>query len=543
MRKRRAVDWLAAGRNALQRGGWRDAKAAFQNAEPTAEALEGLGWSLYWLNAMEEALAVREKAYRAYLDRGDRAAAARVAIGLAVASVDIAGPAVATGWLERARNHLRRTQSAPIHGWLAFYEGHVLRIEADDFRGARKLARRAARIASHHDEPQLELLCRALEGLTLVNEGKVSEGMRRIDEATTAAMAGEMRDLDSVAQTCCMLLYACERVRDYKRAAQWQKRIAHFCREWEIEPLFAVCATQHAAMLVGSGNWRDAEAELEATLQRLEESRPLLVPDVIVQLGELRRRQGRYDEALALLRRAESRTEAMLTRAAIALDSDDPAAAIEFAERLLGRKSGEKWVERATALQIIVTASLQNDDAARARKALADLQKIAHTVDAPIIHAIERRAAGDAAVAAGAPEDARAAYVESVDQFQRVQAPFEAAVTQVLLVRILFGLGRDTAAQRELDRALEVFEALGAAREIEKARDSRQRKSVNDHPLTQRETEVLHLIADGLGDKQLAAKLSLSEHTVHRHVSNILRKLGAGSRSAAVAQAVRSGWL
>jgi LuxR family maltose regulon positive regulatory protein len=50
---------------------------------------------------------------------------------------------------------------------------------------------------------------------------------------------------------------------------------------------------------------------------------------------------------------------------------------------------------------------------------------------------------------------------------------------------------------------------------------------------------VLRLVAQGLSDRRMAARLKLSEHTVHRHVSNILTKLGASSRSAAVAQAVR----
>jgi len=57
--------------------------------------------------------------------------------------------------------------------------------------------------------------------------------------------------------------------------------------------------------------------------------------------------------------------------------------------------------------------------------------------------------------------------------------------------------------------------------------------------ITARERDVLRLVAQGLSDRRMAARLKLSEHTIHRHVSNILTKLGASSRSAAVAQAVR----
>ena len=58
--------------------------------------------------------------------------------------------------------------------------------------------------------------------------------------------------------------------------------------------------------------------------------------------------------------------------------------------------------------------------------------------------------------------------------------------------------------------------------------------------LTEREREVLALIAEGLTNRQVAERLVLSEHTVHRHVTNLLGKLGLHSRTAAAALAVRS---
>jgi DNA-binding NarL/FixJ family response regulator len=59
--------------------------------------------------------------------------------------------------------------------------------------------------------------------------------------------------------------------------------------------------------------------------------------------------------------------------------------------------------------------------------------------------------------------------------------------------------------------------------------------------LSEREREVLRLVADGLSDADIAERLVLSPHTVHRHVANIRRKLGLRSRSAAAAVAVRAG--
>lgn len=60
-------------------------------------------------------------------------------------------------------------------------------------------------------------------------------------------------------------------------------------------------------------------------------------------------------------------------------------------------------------------------------------------------------------------------------------------------------------------------------------------------PLSLRETEVLRLVASGLSNRDIASALVLSEHTVHRHVANILRKLAQSTRAAAAAQATRAG--
>ncbi|PYR55761.1 MAG: hypothetical protein DMF91_23515, partial [Acidobacteria bacterium] len=55
--------------------------------------------------------------------------------------------------------------------------------------------------------------------------------------------------------------------------------------------------------------------------------------------------------------------------------------------------------------------------------------------------------------------------------------------------------------------------------------------------------EVLRLVADGLNNQVIAERLFVSEHTVHRHIANILTKLSVSSRAAAVAQAARRGIL
>ena len=86
--------------------------------------------------------------------------------------------------------------------------------------------------------------------------------------------------------------------------------------------------------------------------------------------------------------------------------------------------------------------------------------------------------------------------------------------------------------QRELHRALAGF-----------LEDSAPLEENGDSPLTRRETEVLRLVAVGLSNREIASSLVLSEHTVHRHVANILRKLTQSSRAAAATQAARAGYI
>jgi pimeloyl-ACP methyl ester carboxylesterase/DNA-binding CsgD family transcriptional regulator len=84
--------------------------------------------------------------------------------------------------------------------------------------------------------------------------------------------------------------------------------------------------------------------------------------------------------------------------------------------------------------------------------------------------------------------------------------------------------------QRELRRALAGFFEDGVPVEAN-----------GDSPLSRRETEVLRLVAAGLSNREIASSLVLSEHTVHRHVANILRKLTQSTRAAAAAHAARAG--
>jgi DNA-binding NarL/FixJ family response regulator len=104
-------------------------------------------------------------------------------------------------------------------------------------------------------------------------------------------------------------------------------------------------------------------------------------------------------------------------------------------------------------------------------------------------------------------------------------------------------LGGIETAQRDLEKARAAFAELGAEpaeRRAQQALDLCAARSATS-PLTRREHDVVRLLAEGMTNRQIARRLVVSEHTVHRHVTNILRKLGLPSRAAAAAYAVKSG--
>jgi DNA-binding NarL/FixJ family response regulator len=162
-----------------------------------------------------------------------------------------------------------------------------------------------------------------------------------------------------------------------------------------------------------------------------------------------------------------------------------------------------------------------------------------------------RFAEGVVAAAARDHTHARNAMEEAVELFGRSRSPFERARSQRRLAQSLFALDQRDAAIREARAALQGAEALGA--ELERGRaqalleqveaTSGEAERARRGGLTRRELEVLRLVADGLNDGQIAGRLVVSEHTVHRHVANIRNKLRVSSRSAAVARAADDGLL
>ncbi|HYY76029.1 MAG TPA: LuxR C-terminal-related transcriptional regulator [Gaiellaceae bacterium] len=545
-----ASERLQAGWAELGEARWAAARAAFEAAladEETPEAFEGLSWAAWWLDDAEALFAAREHAYRLYRRSGDAAAAARMATWLAADQLDFHGAAaVASGWLSRAHRLLDPLEPGPEHGWLAFHDGYIAHAD-DDTARTRELAAFAAELGRRFAVADLEMLGLALEGAALVACAEVEEGMRYLDEATATALEGDATIPISSAWTCCFMVSACTAVLDYERAFGWCDRIAEFAERYGSRYMLAFCRAEYGAVHLWRGRWSDAEAQLSAAAEDYGRARPAGAEGPQVGLAELRRRQGRIEEAVRLLDGASAFPAALLCRARLALDRGEARRAVELLERLLRQTPPHRRLDRAPALELLVQARVacgELDEAASALRALREVERLVATA---ALAAGADLAEGMLAAAAGDHDRARTLLEDAVDRYQGTGAPFETARARIELATILVAQGRAEAAEREAAAALDSLLELGAHGEAERARRLLASAGGSAGPplpeLTAREREVLRLLAEGLTNRQIAERLVLSEHTVHRHVTNMLRKLGLPSRTAAAAHAVRAGLL
>ena len=525
---------MADGWDQLRLARWDEARTAFEAAlavVETPEALEGLSWAAWWLDDADTVFTARERAYRLYRERRDGPAAARMASWLAVDEFDFHGAwPVANGWLRRAHRLLAANPAEREQGWLAFHEGYLAHV-AGDTATARALAARAAEAGRNVRVPDLEMLGLALEGATLVSCAAVGDGMRCLDEATATALEGEATIPISSAWTFCILVSACLATLDFERASAWTDRIAEFADRYGSRYMLAYCREEYGTLHLWQGRWAEAEAMLEAAIEDFSRSRPAWVVGPLTALAELRRRQGRTDDARLLLDRVGTSANAQVCRARLALDRRRPDEAVDLLARLLRQLPQERGLARAPALELLVHLHAARGELQDAGAALTRLRAVEACVQTTPFRACADRAEGVLAGARGEHDRARMLLEDAVDGFERSGAPFEAAQARLELAASLTALGRAEIGAREAALARERFDAL------------RRPSADGDRPssLTAREREVLRLLAEGLTNRQIAERLVLSQHTVHRHVANLLRKLGLPSRAAAAAHAVRSG--
>ena len=536
----RTAELVAEGTAALNAGRYAESRELFEEAtaiEESPEAYAGLAEAARWVMDAEACRAAREAAYRLYRNGGDRARAAGVALRIANdARLIQPDSAVAAGWHARAKTLLQGLDDAPERGWLALQDAELAYF-AGDPASALEAAERAIEIGRAHPGEDIEYVARAAHGQALVMLGDTEAGMRELDEVAAAALAGEVTSVTTSGLIWCYLIYACERVRDLERADQWCKTVRERAEAISNRQLFGFCRTHYAGVLTARGAWSDAESELRAATEDFAAAAPGGAAEAELALAEIRRRQGHADEAEQICLRHSSDLLAQMCLAELAWDRGDVRAAAELLERR-NRGLASKLVDAdLPGLELEARVYVAAGDREGAQRAVQRLTALASTTPA-------RAAAAFARGIASAPDfaHARPALEDAIDAWSRAGMPFEEARARVAMARALEANGRSEEAVREQERAGEILARLGST-VSPTAMDPglAQADGAAAVELSPRELEVLRHVADGLSDVEIAERLYLSPHTVHRHVANIRAKLRQPSRAAAAAQAARDG--
>ena len=317
------------------------------------------------------------------------------------------------------------------------------------------------------------------------------------------------------------------------------------------------CNLAHLLML--EGRWDESERALIDLVaecrQRYGQHWPFT--GAACHLASVHLFRGRYDEAWALLDEVQTAAEAESTTLALTA-ARNRLAVLEMrrgnaraAEALLHRAleatqaSGFAGVEGAESLRLLSEVCLQMGDLAEAGVWIEKAAEAATTFPsaAPAVVRTKGQIAAQQGNLDGAVEHHRAA----LEILRSSPQPYEEALVRHDLGACLLRRSRPrdrAAARTELSMALAIFERLGAKPDADAARQALQRiggRAPAGGALTEREREVLTLVADGLTNAAIGGRLFIAERTVEVHVSHILSKLNLESRTQAVAWAVQRG--
>lgn len=535
---------LNKGRKALSVGEWENAREYLQKAlseGQSPEIYEELGWACWWLNDAVGVFENRAKAFNAYLQKDDKHGAARNACWTGVDYIEFKGEfAVASGWFKRAENLL---EGLPPSTELSMFKILKARwsFQVDkNSELAFKLLDESLQISKSLKDVDGEMLAEALKGFILVVEGNILEGMPLLDDATLLAINSDQSDIKFTTITCCYLIDACERIRDYERATQWCNNVKELCKQWRYKAMFANCRMKHAGILIWKGDWNEAEEELLSAANELQEFRPIQVSACTVRLADLKRRQGKWNEAEKLLNKVESHPLKQLFSAFLFFDRGEYEKALDVAERYFRRFTESEKAERTVVLELLVRINIKLGQLEKAESLLNELKEISDSINTLPLKAAGLCAEGYLDFAIENYEHAKQHLEDAVDIYDKIKSSFESARTRMLLADVLVKLNKYAQAEGELDTAINKFKVLGAEKDFEKAKfilknlykENADHSDRNKFEFTGRELEVLRLIAEGKSNEEIAEKLFLSVRTVEKHLTNIYSKVGVSGKSA-----------
>jgi tetratricopeptide (TPR) repeat protein len=447
-----ALEDLDAAREALGRGSWREAFVRFSAAgaarELEAEDLERLAEAAWWLGD-PACLRAREQAYRRYHQRGEREAAARVALALAEDHFHRLARSVAQGWLQRAERDLESLPETATHGWLERLRMLLALEVGRDLAAATRHADRVLEIARRRGDTDLEALAIQDRGRILITRGQVADGMALIDDAMTFATAGELSPR-TAGRTYCNMISTCERLGDYGRAAEWHDA-AHRWTGAHADSVFpGICRVHQAGILRLRGSLPEAEQAARRAAEELGGFLKDVAGEAFYELGEIRRWMGDHPGAEAMFGEAHARgRDPQPGLALLRLAQDRPEPARSMIERSLAEPS-LLALDRAKLLPAMVEIAVACGATETAATAAEELEAITRTYTSPALVAAATLARGAVELARGKPQDALHHLRQARRIWTEIDLPFELARTRLLMARAHAALGDgDEAAMEE----------------------------------------------------------------------------------------------
>ena len=498
-----------------------------------AERLDLLADAAWWLGRLDECIRAREAAYRLYDDRGERRAAGQCAVWLYEHHTFKGHAAIAGAWLRRARRSLEDDDECVPYGALLLREVEVAHGQGQ-LDEALASAERVVDLGRRQRSFDLEAEALQAAGRVLIDMGQRDEGLARLDEAMLFAVEGRIGPY-STGKVYCSLISACEDVGDYDRAAEWTDATRRWADDHPFSIFPGICRVHRASVLKRRGSLLEAAHEAARACEELQHSRPVATVAAWIEVGDICRRLGELERAEAAFAKAQEISGSPCSALALLRLAQGK---VDTANTIVSTcmERVEAPLARAALLPNYVQVAVAVGDVDRASAAVDELEEVLERFGSPGGQAALRVARGRVLLARSEPDRARVAFQDALQRWQHLGVPYEAATTGTLLGQALRDCGDEEAAAAAFGTAAALFDQIGA-RATADAPTTSTAPTRLPAGLTDREVEVLRLVAAGLTNQDIAAALFLSVKTVSRHLSNIFTKIGVTSRAAATAYA------
>lgn len=457
-------------------------------------ALDALAAAALALGRHDEYRAACERAYAAHEQLGRPDLAAEAAVQLCLTFVRRGELALATGWLGSAARVLESRSGEPgrghaLVGWLqgmfAAVTGHL--------EDAERLADQTVESGRRLPDTEVRTLGLVLRGEVRVRQGRVVEAGPVLDEAMAAALGTGLAPWI----TClvlCRTMVSCQAGGDLARGQQWVEAAREAQARGGPAPLSGDCRVHHAGLLNWRGRWAEAEQEADTGSAELPHD-VMHLGMAAYELGEVRLQRGDLTGARTAFEQAHELGRPPQPGLALSLStSGRGAAALSMLETALEDEPSP--MARAPLLAAQVDVALGEADTDLARAAAAELQELDGALTAPLVTALASSARGALALADGDLRSACSALRAAVKDWTRLDVPYRAARTRVVLAEAYLGRQDPDSAALELRTARATFERLGAAADAQRA--ARALRSVTPGPEedTDRRTRRTFLFTD-----------------------------------------------